>query len=186
MIVDEGYDYEVHEVETDDGYILRVHRLYSKNIGSADARPVVFLMHGLMGSASDYLVLGKNKALGFLLFDNGFDVYIGNNRGTEYSQKHKSLNRNSSGFWNFSFHEIGLYDLSAIIDYVLNITKKPSLFYVGHSQGTTDFLVLLSTKPKYNQKIKQAHLMAPVAFMDHPLALLKPIAGTFDVRFFKT
>lgn len=51
-----------------------------------------------------------------------------------------------------------------MIDYTLNKTKSSQMFYVGHSQGTTALLVLLSTRPEYNEKIVQAHLMAPSAF----------------------
>lgn len=139
-------------------------------------------MHGLFGSASNFLILGKSKALGFLLFDNNYDVWLGNNRGTVYSQKHKEFDINSTHFWNFSFHEIGIYDLPAFIDYILKVTNKSSLFYVGHSQGTTDFLVLLSSNTNYNQKIKEAHLLSPVAFMDHLHPIFKQFTGTFDVR----
>lgn len=52
-----------------------------------------------------------------------------------------------------------------MIDYVLNQTNASKAFYVGHSQGTTSLLVMLSTRPEYNDKIIQAHLMAPAVFM---------------------
>ena len=41
------------------------------------------------------------------------------------------------------------------------------MYYVGHSQGTTVFLVLASTIPEYNNKIKLANLMAPAAIIKH-------------------
>lgn len=59
-----------------------------------------------------------------------------------------------------------------MIDYMLNATSFAKTFYVGHSQGTTSLLVLLSMRPEYNLKITQAHLMAPAAFMEnvpHPM-----------------
>jgi pimeloyl-ACP methyl ester carboxylesterase len=59
---------------------------------------------------------------------------------------------------------MGYYDLARIIDYVLNETCTSNIHYIAHSQGTTSFLVLMSTRPEYNQKIVQAHLMAPPAF----------------------
>jgi lysosomal acid lipase/cholesteryl ester hydrolase len=82
--------------------------------------------------------------------------------------KHMKLSPESKEFWSFSFHEIGLYDLPAMINYILAITQKPRLFYIGHNQGTTALLVLLSMIPDYNAKILNAQFMAPIAFMDYP------------------
>jgi lysosomal acid lipase/cholesteryl ester hydrolase len=71
----------------------------------------------------------------------------------------------SKEFWNFSWHEIGQFDLPTMIDFVLEKTKKSKLFYVGFSQGTTVLFVLMSLRPEYNQKIFQAHFLAPSAFI---------------------
>lgn len=100
---------------------------------------------------------------------------MGNVRGSKYSMKHRTLNPQSREFWQFSFHEMGLYDLPAMIDYILILTIKPSLFFIGHNQATTALLVLLSSKPEYNAKVLHAHMMAPIAFMDnlHPLLSFK-------------
>lgn len=184
MIVRAGYDYEMHMVETEDQYILKLHRLTSKKSLPLNSKPVpVLLMHGLFGTSSDFVIMGKKISLAYLLSDKGYDVWMGNNRGNDYSDKHKRLNINSSEYWDFSFHEVGYYDLSAKIDYILKVTNYSSLFYIGHSLGTTDLLVLLSMKPEYNRKIKQAHFMSPVAFMAHPHPLMQMMAPTFSVIF---
>lgn len=62
-----------------------------------------------------------------------------------------------------SFHEMGYYDLPAMIDYTLGMTDQNALTYIGHSMGTTISYVLLSTRPNYNKKIKLAISLAPVA-----------------------
>jgi len=36
-------------------------------------------------------------------------------------------------FWNFSFHEMGVYDLPANIDFVIEKTGVDKIDYVGHS-----------------------------------------------------
>ena len=114
--------------------------------------------------------------------DNGYDVWLANTRGNDYGLHHNTLNVTSKEFWNFSFHEIGSYDLSAMIDYVLNKTKSTQLFYVGHSQGATSLLVLLSMRPDYNQKIFQAHLFTPAAFFSHnENVLIRLVVGDFEV-----
>lgn len=105
----------------------------------------------------------------YLLSDNGYDVWFGNSRGNDHSKKHKTLSPTSNEFWDFSFHEIGFYDIPVMIDFVLNQTASPKLFYVGHSQGTTSILVLLSKRPEYNQKVIQVHLFAPAAFMKNSM-----------------
>lgn len=73
---------------------------------------------------------------GYILADAGYDVWLGNNRGNKYSRKHKILdpNKNAEKFWDFSWNEMGKYDLPAEIDYVLSNTGQDSLFYAGHSQ----------------------------------------------------
>lgn len=99
-------------------------------------------------------------------------MWLGNVRGSKYSMKHRSLSPETKAFWQFSFHEIGMFDLPAMINYILSSTQKPSLFYFGFNQGTSALLVLLSSKPEFNEKVLQAHLLAPIAFMDHPHPLI--------------
>lgn len=132
LIVNEGYDYEKHSLTTEDGYILKIHRILSntKITGNYKKMPVL-LFHGLFGTAADYLILGKKKSLAYLLHDGGYDVWMANSRGTDYSFQHRKHKANSSEFWNFSFHEIAIYDLSAIINYILKVSQLSSLFYVG-------------------------------------------------------
>lgn len=164
LITSAGYKGEAHRVETEDGYLLKVHRVFPKVSEPGIFREPVFLMHGILATAADFLITGPKIALAYLLADNGYDVWLGNARGSKHSMKHKTLSPESGEFWNFSWHEIGFYDLSAMIDYVLHETRATKLFYAGHSQGTTSLFVLLSTRPQYNKKVIQAHLMAPSAF----------------------
>ena len=39
--------------------------------------------------------------------------------------------------FDYSWHEMGVYDLPAIIDYILEVSKQHSLYYVAHSMGCT-------------------------------------------------
>lgn len=63
-----------------------------------------------------------------------------------------------------SFHEIGLYDIPAMVDFVLKQSGSKQLQFVGHSMGTSAFLVMCSMRPLYNSKIQTAVLLSPVAF----------------------
>lgn len=103
-----------------------------------------------------------------MLADAGYDVWLGNARGTAPSRKHKSLKPKGlrqKKFWQFSWHEIGMYDVPAFIDYVLDATNYTKLNYIGFSQGTTSFFVMTSMRPEYNDKILEANLLAPVALL---------------------
>lgn len=52
-----------------------------------------------------------------------------------------------------------------MIDYISEITGQRRMHYVGHSQGTTSYFVLLSQRPEYNDRIISAHMLAPIAYM---------------------
>ncbi|XP_023713662.1 lipase 3 isoform X3 [Cryptotermes secundus] len=167
MVMKNGYPVEIHEATTKDGYILSMHRIpYSpKSNNSRTNRPVVFLQHGLFCSSIDWVILGPGKALAYLLADEGYDVWLGNARGNVYSLKHTTLTPQQKDFWNFSWHEMGTYDLPAVIDYILARTRQQDVYYIGHSMGTTMFFVLTSLKPEYNTKFRLTIAFAPVVFM---------------------
>ena len=79
-----------------------------------------------------------------------------------------------------------MYDLKSIIDYVLAVSEQPSLYYVGHSMGTTALLVLLSARPQYNQRVRIAALLAPVAYFTHlrgALSLALPLFASLEVLY---
>lgn len=173
-----GYEIEEHSVQTSDGYILTMHRIpYSKLTGPTGQRPVVFLMHGLLCSSSDWVLGGPGNGLAFILSDAGYDVWMGNARGNTYSKKHASKSPLLQPFWNFEWHDIGIYDLPAMIDYVLYYTGEDQCSYVGHSQGTTAFFVLNSMIKRFKSRIRAAHLLAPVAWMGNMESPLAKVAG---------
>lgn len=160
-----GYRGEVHKVKTVDGYALKVHRILPAK--QSVHKGTAFLMHGLFRNSSDFIATGPKIALAYYLADHGYDVWMGNARGTTFSREHEKHPSKSKQFWKFSFHEIGLYDVSAMLDFMFDHTKEAKTFYAGHSQGTCSLLALLSLTPSYNDKIIQAHLMTPATFMRH-------------------
>lgn len=184
-----GYPSEVHNIQTEDGYILTVHRIpwgRSGRGGPGDKpgdKPVVFLQHGLLQASDQWLLRGPDQDLVLMLADLGYDVWLGNYRGNAYSRRHVSLTTNNEKYWDFSWHENGFYDLAAELDYALGVTGQPSLYYIGHSMGTTTLLVLLSARPEYNSRIRQASLLAPVVYFQHPRGLMAsalPVSKKFE------
>lgn len=181
-------------MKTADGYLLTLHRIPCGRAGCSGGKGTgqpVFLQHGLLSSSADWLLSGPERALAFILADAGYDVWLGNARGNTYSRKHVSMNSDETAFWDFSWHEMALYDVPAEIDFVYamrelerNDTRK-NLLYVGHSMGTTMAFVLLASRPEYNAKIQAVFAMAPVAFMGHvksPIRLLAPFSHDIEVR----
>ncbi|XP_037352451.1 lipase member J isoform X2 [Talpa occidentalis] len=160
-----GYPDEKYDVITKDGYILGLYRIpygKTKSFNNTAQRFVVYLQHGLFTSASSWISNLPNNSLGFLLADAGYDVWIGNSRGTTWSRKHIYLETNSKEFWAFSFDEMAKYDLPAFIDFIINRTGQKEIFYVGHSQGTTIAFITFSTMPKIAERIKIFFALAPV------------------------
>ncbi|XP_059055069.1 lipase 3-like [Achroia grisella] len=168
-----GYVAETHHVITHDGYILEMHRIpYAQYQTTSTAkRPVAFLMHGLLAASNSYIALGPQYSIAYNLADAGFDVWLGNARGNRLSRHHVALDPNHPQdklkFFDFSFEEIGMYDVAQMIDYVLEYTDEEKLHYVGHSQGGTVFLVMASMLPEYNQKFTSVQLLAGVGYQDY-------------------
>lgn len=86
---------------------------------------------------------------------------MANVRGTTYSRNHTTLNPDKPEFWNFSWNEIGVFDIPAIIDYILAYSNQSQLIYVGHSQGVASIFVTLTELPEYNEKLAMVHAMTP-------------------------
>ncbi|XP_062537620.1 lipase 1-like [Armigeres subalbatus] len=159
-----GYEVEIHTVTTRDGYGLTMFRILPQQPAPTAKYPVL-LTHGLLGSSADFVIMGPNNSLAYLLADNGYDVWLANARGTRYSRSHRTLSVDSKEYWDFSWHEIGYYDLPVTIDYILKATSASKLHYIGFSQGTTIYFVLTTTRPEYNDKIALMIAFAPTAFV---------------------
>lgn len=128
---------EEHAITTKDGYNLKLFRIPGNSAQpQAPNKPVVLFMHGLEDSADCWVINHPEVAPAFVASREGYDVWLGNNRGNKYSHTSAAPMSNKD-FFNFSFIEMGDHDLPAMIDYVLAVTGQSKLAYVGHSQGTS-------------------------------------------------
>jgi len=173
-----GYKPETHLVTTEDGYMLKIHRIPGSG-------PVVYCQHGLEDSSATWVLAGPDHgAPAFRLAEAGYDVWLGNYRGNTYSRGHISLNADTdSEFWQFTWDEMAKYDLPTMMNYVLEETGVEKLYYMGHSMGTTTFMVMNSLDASWADKVELAVLLAPIGYVEHigsPIKYLVPFLGFID------
>ena len=86
IVMENGFIFEEHPVITSDGYKLNLFRIRSENTPS-DA-PAVLLQHGILDSAICWITHRADVAPAFQLVRAGYDVWLGNQRGSRYSRGH--------------------------------------------------------------------------------------------------
>lgn len=166
-----GYEAEEHIVQTSDGYLLGLHRISCRKSergrrvnggeGTIQKR-VVYLHHGLLMNSEVWVcATSEERCLPFRLVEQGYDVWLGNNRGNKYSKKSTLHSPSSTAFWNFSMDQFAFHDIPDSIDYILTATAQQSLSYIGFSQGTAQAFATLSIHPSLNQKVDVFIGLAP-------------------------
>lgn len=179
-IAKNGYLCETHTIISQ-GYILNVHRIPRSKSGDETPSKTIYFQHGIFASSADWILNGPEKALPYVLADAGYDVWMGNIRGNRYSREHIWLKSDSKEYWDFSWHDVALYDVPAIIDYIRDFKGlNTKITYIGHSMGTTILFAMLSLKPEYNKILSAGIALAPVVYMSDiksPLRSLAPIAS---------
>lgn len=125
LITRAGYPCENHYVTTEDGFVLNMQRIPHgrQEPNPKQKRPVVLLQHGLLDSACTWVLNPPNEALGFLLADAGFDVFLGNARGNTYSSVNTKYSTDSDTYWDLID-----FDNMAAIDLPTMINKGTSFF----------------------------------------------------------
>ncbi|KAL4352503.1 hypothetical protein GQ457_06G040850 [Hibiscus cannabinus] len=192
-----GYKCEEHEVQTDDGYILSMQRIPEGRAGGSrggQKKQPVLIQHGIFAVSSfftigltfqdgiTWLMNSPEQNLPMILADNGFDVWIANTRGTQFSRKHVSLDPARPEYWDWSWDELVTYDLPAVFGFVFNHTGQ-KIHYIGHSLGTLIALTSFSEGHQADQ-VKSATFLCPIAYLSHlktELVLLAAKAFVGDV-----
>ena len=99
----------------------------------------------------------------FLFSDAGFDVWLGNSRGSYHSLGHVKYNYNTDPqYWQFTWQHMADFDIPAVIPYVLKATNQKKLAYVGHSQGTLQMFAHLSDNPSFIDNLSIFIALAPI------------------------
>ncbi|KAK1291830.1 Triacylglycerol lipase 1 [Acorus calamus] len=161
-----GYPCFEHTVQTKDGYLLAVQHIpHGRGANRGNYGPPIFLQHGLFEGGDAWFLNSVEESLGFIFADHGFDVWVGNVRGTHWSHGHVSLSEKKREFWDWSWQELAQYDLVDMVAYVYSITNS-KIFFVGHSQGTIMALAAFTQLDIVNM-IEAAALLSPISYLDH-------------------
>lgn len=119
------YDWDPYEIKTEDGYTLTLMNITKKRSAAvADAPLNPLLMVPAMGSNPDTWFGAfinnavPDNAIQLKILDAGHDLWALYSRGTEYSRKHDKYAADTAEFWDFSWAEMGKYDVKAAIGFI--------------------------------------------------------------------
>lgn len=141
---------------------------------------------------NNYLVCANLFCTAFWLADQGYDVFLGNFRGSRYSRTHTKYKINSSKFWNFTYDDryFDIYkfffcridtlaenDLLVMLNAVANANKSnKKIIYIGHSMGTTSVFMLASRFPYEIQNLLEVIIaFSPIVYLQGVLPILTTI-----------
>lgn len=121
-----------------------------------------------------------DNSLPFMFSNNNFDVWMFDSRSVNENNRNISMEIGIGTpavqkFWDFSLDDQGLYDLPALMDYVLFQTASTKLVYVGYSESTLFMFELMSRKPEVADKVAAFIALAPVAYVANIQGLTLPI-----------
>lgn len=161
-----NYPVQNFDVVTDDGYILKVFRIQKKGSQIRDGLPVVFFQHGVLDCSDTFIINEEEKAPAFMLANQGYDVWFGNNRGNFHSRRHIKYDPDKDkAFWDFTFQDMGEKDIPAMFQKVLQQTNGQKINYVAHSEGTMQMFIALSERlPIVVNNIRKFVAFGPVAY----------------------
>eukprot|EP01134_Creolimax_fragrantissima_P001458 CFRG1458T1 len=172
MVICAGYPFVSYDVVTDDGYIIKLER-----IPRYGAEKSVFLQHGVSDNAATFISSGTVGSLAYRLYDQGYDVWLGNFRGTDEDPKHVD-NLRPTEYWNFNPNHHALIDIPSCLESIRHTqevekaalggrsTDKRTLTLVAHSMGAACAL-MWATHARMNNRnhfLDKMVVMAPAGY----------------------
>ncbi|KAJ3000401.1 cholesterol esterase [Globomyces sp. JEL0801] len=159
------YPCESHIVSGSDGYHIQLFRIPHGKNGTVTNKYPVLLWHGLANSSELFVAGTPECSLAYVLADAGFDVWLANTRGSKYSYGHDDLDlsvkKDRQRYWNYSIDEMALFDVPAVVDFILEMTGHCKISYIGFSQGSAKAFAALSLSEELNHKINRMIGLAP-------------------------
>ena len=192
--------WESHKVVTADGYGLTLFKLVGDSLGNplVATKGPVLLTHGVFSDAVDWLdrinTESMDPAIAVQLALDGHEVWIGCNRGREFSRTHTDANTNPNSssatirarYWNFSFEDIGERDLPAMIDAIIAARSSyacDKVSILAHSSGANQALVAALRAPQFASKVDRITSVAPCLQIEQDNFFL-PLKDEISVQMF--
>ncbi|KAJ3622053.1 hypothetical protein MTP99_002585 [Tenebrio molitor] len=172
MVERNGYKGKSHTVVTEDGHILTLFRVTSNQARSNGKKQPIYMEHGILLDSDIWTFVGR-RSLAYSLADDGYDVWLGNQRGNPYSRGHKTLKYTDSKYWDFNLDTAAADDIRTVLKYIANETGMGgSIIYVGHSKGTTLIFMYASEYPEEAQSLLKGIIaLCPIAYLEPQLHL---------------
>jgi len=160
-----GFSCDLHETTTKDGFVLNVQNIYTPaSPEEKKSRTAVILQHGLLQNSAVF-VTNEESSLAFYLAEQGYDVWLGNNRG---NHKHEHLTPDQEEYWNWGLDELAVYDFPAIVGFVLSQVPHSRVVYVGHSQGYAQAFAGVCRNKEVASRLKLLVGLAPPVYVNAP------------------
>lgn len=168
-LVPSDVKFDRYLVKTQDGFTLQVFRLRKLELVNYDRKPI-FLQHGMGSSANQFLTNDRHLSNALILVDKGFDVWLGNSRGSYFSRDHDKWDMSlHEEFWDFSFQHMS-WDLIPELQLVTEKTEHDRVDFIGHSMGATMMLAGLSdpdptVRLPLSKLVRDFYAMTPVVYL---------------------
>lgn len=176
-----GINIQPYEIHTDDGYIITILRCYSKQneYKKEVSKRQILLLPTIFQDCTIFLCSNGNSVHNIVkrLTDEGYDVWLANNRGHDKFARHSVYNIEDSHYWRFSMNEIAQIDLPLIIytiqSYTLHPESQVSIISLGN--GYIPVTLALNHHPNLNISIKMLISLCPSMYQtfdskDQPMA----------------
>ncbi|KAI5067872.1 hypothetical protein GOP47_0017005 [Adiantum capillus-veneris] len=170
LVLNRGYNCQEFKVPTTDGFWLGVQRISSRKFRAS--KGPAFLYHGLMQGGDIWVLNAPEESLGFLLVDNGYDVWLGSTRSSKFSYGHASFLRSDPEFWNWGWDDLVSEDLPSMLRFV-HMQTSQLIYFVGYSQGTMTAFAAFS-QSDVADLVKKAAMLSPIAYLNH---VTSPVAS---------
>ncbi|XP_063925654.1 lipase member J-like [Zophobas morio] len=162
-----GFKVESHLVTTPDGYILQIFRIPPHEYDNRKNKQPIFLLHSILSDSSAWVFAG-NRSIPFQLASEGYDVWIGNQRGTIYSRGHVALKDSNKEYWDYNLDTLAANDIPSFLNKVAEVTGKAgSIIYMGHSRAIMLLFMYTSEHPEeIEQLLRGIVAFTPTAYLD--------------------
>ncbi|XP_002978910.2 triacylglycerol lipase 1 [Selaginella moellendorffii] len=177
LVAPHGFHCEEFMIQTQDGYLLGLQRVYRKIQKSGRT---VILYHGIDNGGDIWLLNPPRQSLALMLANRGHEVWIPNTRTSTYSYGHVSLSKDDKMYWDWSLDELVNYDLPAVVEQVTAKSETQKVDFVAYSQSSQALLGAFS-EGKLVDQISKAVMIAPVAYVSHTTSPIALIATRFNL-----